>query len=99
MYTIVLWMIDFNGEINMQFTIEESVKPRVLRDSAMSIPKTIYANKAFGNELEIDSCYCSSEAGKVLINIWNKQHPLIHTWLVLSSASICFLFVLFFIVQ
>ena len=83
----------------MQFILEESAKPRVLRDSAMSIPKTLYANKVLTNELEIEPCYSSSSAGNVLMNIWGKQHPLIHTWLVLSSASICFLFVLFFIVQ
>lgn len=83
----------------MQFIIEESAKPKVLRDSAMSIPKPLCANKAFGGELEFEPCYCSNSAGEVLINILSKQHPLIHTWLVLSSASICFLFVLFFVIQ
>lgn len=82
----------------MQFLLEESAKPKVLRDSAMSIPKSIYANKIANSELEIESCYCSDSAGNVLLNIWGKQHPLIHTWLVLSSVSICFLFVLFFVI-
>lgn len=81
----------------MQFTMEESAKPKVLRDSAMSIPKSIYANKIASSELEIEPCYCSDGAGNVLLNIWGKQHPLIHTWLVISSVSICFLFVLFFV--
>lgn len=83
----------------MQFIIEESAKPKVLRDSAMSIPKPLCTSKVFGGELEIEPCYCSNNAGDVLINILSKQHPLIHTWLVLSSASICLLFVLFFIIQ
>jgi len=92
-------VIDYTGKNNMQFILEELKKPRVLRDSAMSIPKPLYSNKAASSELEIDSCYCVSGTGNVLTNIWGKQHPLIHTWLVLSSVSICFLFVLFFVVQ
>lgn len=83
----------------MKFVLEEAVKPRVLRDSAMSIPKSAYSNKMPENELEIDSCYCIDSAENALMNLFTKQHPLIHTWLVLSSVSICFLFVLFFIVQ
>lgn len=97
MQTIVLWVIDKYGEDKMQFILEESAKPKVLRDSAMSIPKSIYASKIASSELEIEPCYCSESAGTVLMKIWNKQHPIIHTWLFLSSASICFLFVLFFI--
>lgn len=83
----------------MQFTIEEAAKQRVLRDSAMSIPTSLCSNKILANEFEIDSFPSGNAAESVLTGLLSKQHPLIHTWLVFSSVSICFLFVLFFIVQ
>lgn len=81
----------------MQYTIDKVVKPKVLRDSMISIPSSIYINKPLDKNLEIDSGYCRTESENILAGIWNKQHPLIHTWLVLSSVSICFLSALFFI--
>lgn len=81
----------------MKLITEEVIKSKVLRDSAMSIPKPFFSKNISSGELEMDSCYCINGASDVLANIWNKQHPLIHTWLVLSSISICFLFVLFFV--
>lgn len=33
----------------------------------------------------------------ILIDMWNKQHPIIHTWFLLSSISICCMSALFFI--
>lgn len=81
----------------MQFTLNNTEKPRVLRDSAMSIPNSIYIDKSLGKNLEIDSCYCGNDSENILAGIWNKQHPLIHMWLVLSSISICLLSALFFI--
>lgn len=83
----------------MQFTIEDSVKTEVLRNSAMSIPKPFFGSKILNKDLEIESCCYENGSGKVLLELWNKQHPLIHTWLVISSISICFLFALFFIFQ
>lgn len=81
----------------MQFTIEEAAKSKSLRNSAVSIPNSIYTDKLLGKDLEIDLCYCGNDSENILAGIWNKQHPLIHTWLVLSSISICFLSALFFI--
>lgn len=83
----------------MQFTIQEAVKADVLRNSAMSIPKPIMGSKILNKDIEIDSCCYGNGSGNALFELWNKQHPLIHTWLVISSISICFLFALFFIFQ
>lgn len=81
----------------MQFTIEETAKSKVLKNSVTSIPKSLYSSKIFGNELELDSCYCANMNPNAILNLLSKQHPLIHTWLFLSSISICFIFALFFI--
>lgn len=81
----------------MQFTIKETAKTEILKNSVVSIPKSLYSGKILGNELELDSCYCVNANENALLDLWNKQHPLIHTWLVLSSISICFIFALFFI--
>lgn len=83
----------------MHFTIEESAKSEISKNSIMSIPKSLYASKILGKDIEMDSCYCANSSEHALLELWNKQHPLIHTWLVLSSISICFLFALFFIFQ
>lgn len=81
----------------MQFTTEETAKSKVLKNSVTSIPKSLYSSKIFGNELELDSCYCVNMNQNAILNLLSKQHPLIHTWLFLSSISICFIFALFFI--
>lgn len=88
----------------MQFKLEEAVKSdslevKTLKNSAISVPNSLYASKVFGGDLEIDKCYCPSSQGGALIEMWNQQHPLIHTWLVLSSVSICFLSALLFIIS
>ena len=81
----------------MHFVKEEAVKSGSLKNSAMSVSNSIYASKVLGKGIEIDNyCGASSLRQNALIEIWNKQHPLIHTWLILSSISICFLSALFF---
>lgn len=80
----------------MQFTTEEAVKKRVPRNSAISIPTSIYPDRVFDKGVEIDQYY-DRDSKSVLTGLLSKQHPLIHTWLVLSSVSICFLSALFFI--
>ena len=82
----------------MQFVKEEAVKSRSLRDVAVSIPNSIYFSKVSLNDIEMDNYCCAGGIGQnALFEIWNKQHPLIHTWLILSSISICFLFAFFFV--
>lgn len=80
----------------MQFTLEETVKPRVLKNSTISIPNSLYTSKIPAADIETEAC-CINDSANVFVEIWSKQHPLIHTWLVLSSISICFLSALFFI--
>lgn len=81
----------------MQFILEKGAKPKTLGDSAISIPNSIYTSKIFGKDLDINYCYSSNNTENILSKLLTKQHPLIHTWLVLSSISICFLSALFFI--
>lgn len=82
----------------MQFITEkEATKSGSIRNYAVSIPNSIYASKVLGNDIEIDNYTCvGSLSQNTLLEIWNKQHPLIHTWLILTSISICFLSALFF---
>ena len=99
MYKIVLWVIDNFGENKMQFAIDEKQKNKVINDFAVSIPASIYASKITGKEIEFESkIYTDSICANAIMDIWNKQHPLIHTWLLLSSISICFLSALLFII-
>jgi hypothetical protein len=79
----------------MGTTTEES-NVKTLKQSAVSLPNSIYATKIFGKEIEAELSYNSNNT---LIELWNNQHPLIHTWLLLSSVSICLLFTIFFIIQ
>lgn len=39
----------------------------------------------------------TAEKSFTLRELWNEQHPLIHTWFLLSSLSICFMSAIFFI--
>ncbi len=38
-------------------------------------------------------------AGLSLKQLWAEQHPIMHTWFLLSSLSICFLSALLFIIH
>lgn len=79
------------------YTAENKTKQKSLRDSATSIP---FASKVAESNIGADAGYTPGEFQKnVLVSILNRQHPLIHAWLVLSSVSICFLTALFFIFQ
>lgn len=76
----------------MQFMIEDAMKPRTLKESAISVPNSIYMSKVLGKDIEVNAGYYEDRVHKnALKEMWSKQHPLIHTWLVLSSISICFL--------
>lgn len=68
-----------------------------LKKANISIPKSIYGTNIFGKDLEVEPCYCANN--NTLSELWNNQHPLIHTWLILTSVSICFLSALLFIIQ
>lgn len=68
--------------------------------SVISIPslsniKNTYV-KALNSELELTAC-CSNE--NPIQNILSEQHPIINTWLLLSSISICFLSAVLYIIQ
>lgn len=82
----------------MQLTVAEAAKNKLLKDAGMTVPSSTYTSKILGKDIDIDSSYNTQIAGNVLVEIWNKQHPVMHTWLVLSSISICFLSALFFII-
>ncbi len=80
----------------MQLTIEEA-KSKVLKNSVVSIPNSL-TNKIFGKDSEFDTRHCPNIVhANEFKDLWNTQHPLIHTWLLLSSISICFLSALFLI--
>lgn len=82
----------------MQFKIEDAVNNETLRQISVSIPNTLQANKIFVKDTDIEKLY-GSNAEASLWEMWNQQHPLIHTWLLLSPISICFLFALLFIIH
>ncbi len=65
----------------------------------ITVPKSFYAGKILDKEIKIESNYYDTGLTSVIVDSWNKQHPLMHTWLLLSSVSICFLSAIFFIVQ
>lgn len=84
----------------MQIKPREIATPKTKNASVASAPNTLYASKILGKDIEIDNTYCAeiSYAGS-LSEMWNHQHPLICTWLILSSVSICFLSALLFIIH
>jgi hypothetical protein len=74
----------------MQFIIEDAVKSRTLKDSAISIPNSHYTSKILEKNIEVNLGYLESKIRKsTIMEMWDKQHPLIHTWLLISSISIC----------
>lgn len=82
----------------MPLTIEDAAKSKILKDAGITKPKGLYATKVAINDIELESLYSNNKIGVVLMESWNKQHPLIHTWLLLSCVSICFLSALFFVI-
>lgn len=40
-----------------------------------------------------------TEKNFTLRDLWKEQHPIMHTWFLLSSVSICLMSALLFIVQ
>ena len=99
MYKIVLWVIDNFWGKKMQLTIDEKLKNKCINNTAVAIPTSLYTSKIIGKDKEFESkIYSNSLSSNAIMDIWNKQHPLIHTWLLLSSISICFLSALLFIV-
>lgn len=87
-------------QINEILEREISEKSRFLGSSVMSVPsisdiKHGYQKMAFNSDLDLKSCY---SGGNSIMDIWNEQHPIIHTWLLLSSISICFLSAIFIMI-
>lgn len=84
----------------MQNRIEELATPKTKNNSMASTPNAIYASKVLGKDIEIDSGYRAEISYEnTFAEMWNQQHPLINTWLVLSSISICCLSALLFIIH
>lgn len=83
----------------MLITTKNAVKHVSIKKSGMSIPSTLSANNIFGSDFDIETLRAPETMdGSAILKMWDKQHPLIHTWLLLSSISICFLSALFFII-
>ena len=83
----------------MLITTKKAVNTTSIRNIGMTIPGSLSANKIFSNDLDIksfDKAECID--GNIILKMFDNQHPLIHTWLLLSSISICFLSALFFII-
>lgn len=81
----------------MQFTIDNAIKANIIKKSVVSIPSSLSAS-VLNRDIELEACCCTSDLQRnAIMEIWDKQHPLIHTWLLLSSISICLLSALFFI--
>lgn len=85
-----------------RFIAEDKIfnEKRRLRDAVVTVPfasdvKNTCAKANLGTDIDLAPCFQSN----TLIQIWNEQHPIIHTWLLLSSVSICLLFAVFFIIQ
>ncbi|MDD3436585.1 MAG: hypothetical protein PHC64_05480 [Candidatus Gastranaerophilales bacterium] len=81
----------------MQLTGEKLVMSEVLKKSAVTMPEEFYGDTVFERSSEKKSFYTENE--NTIAEIWNNQHPLIHTWLILSSISICFLSAFLFMVN
>lgn len=83
----------------MQSVINDAKKIKTIKDAMVSIPKSINTKKIFMKDIDIEKIYCVDASYATLAEMWSKQHPLIHTWLVLCPISICFLFALLFIIH
>lgn len=78
----------------MQLT--KDTKSNLLGNSVVSIPNSLCATKIFA---KASDAQVRKENDTLISILWNNQHPLIHTWLLLSSVSICLLFTVFFVIQ
>ncbi len=71
----------------------------VLKDSKVPVSNHHYISRPLGSDIEIENCYhLDNSSTYSLSEVLKRPHPLIHTWMVLSSISICFLSALFFII-
>lgn len=82
----------------MKLKLEETLTSKTIKNSGMSIPSSLSPSKMFAQEPE-NYCFQESYSESTLMEMWNQQHPLIHTWMILSSISICFLSALLFIIH
>jgi len=81
----------------MQSTIKETLKSNIFKNSLVSIPRS-FSGKIAGKDIEMETCfYTNNSSENTLVDMWNHQHPLIHTWLLLSFLAIGILYGLFFI--
>lgn len=78
----------------------EIVTPKSKNNSLASTPNSIYVTKVLGKDVEIESgCNPEITLEDAFANVWTQQHPVINTWLILSSVSICFLSALLLIIH
>lgn len=80
----------------MQFVDEKAVIQQSRKKSLVSIPDSI-DSRVFCKKTDAESRDYLDK--NVFAKLWNNQHPLIHTWLILTSASIFFLSAFLFVIQ
>jgi len=74
----------------------KDIRQNFQNNSVVSVPDSFCATKIFAKAADAQFCTDKDTLIKIL---WNNQHPLIHTWLLLSSVSICLLFAVFFVIK
>ena len=77
----------------------EIITPKTFNNAMATTPNSLYTSKIFGKDLEIENNYTTDASSATFSEMLSQQHPLINTWLVLSSISICFLSALLFIIH
>lgn len=82
----------------MKLSTKDSIAEAV-KNPNVSLPNSLYATKVFEKISEPDSSYYLDGSGNALIKLLQNQHPLINTWMLLSSFSICLLFAVFFVIK
>lgn len=80
----------------MQKTIQNCASKNTIKKAMISIPSSFNTGKILNDTIDINAGYVEVLENPIK-GMWNKQHPLIHTWLVLTSASIFLLSAIFFI--
>ena len=79
---------------------KNTIESKQYGSSGISVPKSIYATTKIGNQFDADTMTYPEHlnySGNVLLDVINKQHPIMHTWLLFSTLLICCLsvFVIF----
>lgn len=82
----------------MQLKLSEELSSKKIKAPIMSIPNSLSPKNIFAHEID-NYINRDNYDNSALTEMWNQQHPLINTWLILSSVSICFLSALLFVIH